>query len=94
MVNFCRNGVSRAGVLCASSICLNKLHNEGEVDVFNAARTVLQNRPQLIENLVSSKTTIYNCCIYSLLFVLLVREPRNDHTRWSLYLNTTPAHFL
>ncbi|XP_067938232.1 receptor-type tyrosine-protein phosphatase mu-like isoform X2 [Watersipora subatra] len=46
-----KNGVSRVGVFCAASICLNKLHNEGEVDVFNAARTVMQNRPQLIENL-------------------------------------------
>ncbi|KAF6026310.1 hypothetical protein EB796_015379 [Bugula neritina] len=47
-----KNGVSRAGIYCASSICTNKLNNEGEVDVFNAVRTVMQNRPQLIENLI------------------------------------------
>lgn len=53
MLIFTRNGVSRAGVFCAVSMCVDKLRAEGEVDVFNAVRTVMRNRPQLVENLVS-----------------------------------------
>lgn len=50
----CRNGVSRAGVYCATSICTDQIRKSAEVDVFNAVRTVKQNRPQLVENVVSA----------------------------------------
>ena len=56
--DFYRTGVGRAGVYCAASICLDKLNNEGEVDVFNATRTVMHNRPQLVENLVSTHLNV------------------------------------
>lgn len=48
----CRNGVSRAGVYCALSICVEQHRASGEIDIFNAVRTVKRNRPQLVENVV------------------------------------------
>lgn len=49
---YCRNGVSRAGVFCALSICVEQHKVEAEVDVFNAVKRVKRNRPQLVENIV------------------------------------------
>jgi hypothetical protein len=36
---------------------------EGEIDIFKAVRTVRQNRPQLVENIVSLKKIKY--CVLS-----------------------------
>ena len=43
-----RDGVKRAGFYCALSICLRQMTHNNEVDVFNAVRTVKQNRPSLV----------------------------------------------
>ena len=48
-----RDGISRCGVFCASSICCDQLKAEGEVDIFNAVRIIKKNRPELVPNVVS-----------------------------------------
>ncbi len=43
---------SRCGVYCAANACIEQVIQHGEVDVFQAAKTVRRHRPQLVENLV------------------------------------------
>ena len=50
----CRDGQSRAGVYCAANACIEQVIQHGEVDVFQAVKTVRRHRPQLVENIVST----------------------------------------
>ena len=43
---------SRCGVYCAANACIEQVIQHGEVDVFQAVKTVRRHRPQLVENLV------------------------------------------
>uniref|UniRef100_A0A5K3EFV1 protein-tyrosine-phosphatase n=1 Tax=Mesocestoides corti TaxID=53468 RepID=A0A5K3EFV1_MESCO len=56
------DGVSRAGVFCAISICMERILAQSEVDVFRAVEIVKQNRPQLVPDLIEYKQC-YNCVI-------------------------------
>lgn len=56
---FRRDGRSRAGVYCAANACIEQVIQHGEVDIFQAVKTVRRNRPQLVENIVS-----YSCLIF------------------------------
>lgn len=47
-----RDGRSRAGVYCAANACIEQVIQHGEVDVFQAVKTVRRHRPQLVENMV------------------------------------------
>lgn len=49
----CSDGRSRAGVYCAANACIEQVIKHGEVDVFQAVKTVRRHRPQLVENMVS-----------------------------------------
>lgn len=53
MVYLRRDGRSRAGVYCAANACIEQVIQHGEVDVFQAVKTVRRHRPQLVENMVS-----------------------------------------
>lgn len=53
---FSRDGQSRAGVYCAANACIEQVIQHGEVDVFQAVKTVRRHRPQLVENIVSTST--------------------------------------
>ncbi len=44
--------VYRCGVYCAANACIEQVIQHGEVDVFQAVKTVRRHRPQLVENLV------------------------------------------
>lgn len=44
--------ISRCGVYCAANACIEQVIQHGEVDVFQAVKTVRRHRPQLVENLV------------------------------------------
>lgn len=46
------DGRSRAGVYCAANACIEQVIQHGEVDIFQAVKTVRRHRPQLIENMV------------------------------------------
>lgn len=46
------DGRSRAGVYCAANACIEQVIQHGEVDVFQAVKTVRRHRPQLVENMV------------------------------------------
>lgn len=48
------DGRSRAGVYCAANACIEQVIQHGEVDIFQAIKTVRRHRPQLIENMVKS----------------------------------------
>ena len=50
----CRDGQSRAGVYCAANACIEQVIQHGEVDVFQAVKTVRRHRPQVVENIVST----------------------------------------
>lgn len=50
---FFRDGRTRCGIYCAANACIEQVIQHGEVDVFQAVRTVRIHRPQLIENIVS-----------------------------------------
>lgn len=50
---FYRDGRSRCGIYCAANACIEQVIQHGEVDVFQAVRTVRRHRPQLIESIVS-----------------------------------------
>ncbi|KAL3186491.1 hypothetical protein MRX96_027529 [Rhipicephalus microplus] len=49
------NGKSRAGVYCAANVAIEQVVEHGEVDVFQAVRTVRRHRPQLVENMTEYK---------------------------------------
>lgn len=46
------DGRSRCGVYCAANACIEQVIQHGEVDIFQAVKTVRRHRPQLIENMV------------------------------------------
>lgn len=53
MLSSCASdGRSRAGVYCAANACIEQVIQHGEVDVFQAVKTVRRHRPQLVENMV------------------------------------------
>ncbi|VVD01042.1 unnamed protein product [Leptidea sinapis] len=45
----------RAGVYCAANACIEQVIQHGEVDVFQAVKTVRRHRPQLVENMTEYK---------------------------------------
>ncbi|XP_069361676.1 uncharacterized protein Ptp36E isoform X2 [Maniola hyperantus] len=49
------DGRSRAGVYCAANACIEQVIKHGEVDVFQAVKTVRRHRPQLVENMTEYK---------------------------------------
>ena len=53
ILNICSDGQSRAGVYCAANACIEQVIQHGEVDVFQAVKTVRRHRPQVVENIVS-----------------------------------------
>merc|ERR1719211_559600 len=46
------DGHTRAGVYCAANACIEQVIQHGEVDVFQAVKTVRRHRPQLVENII------------------------------------------
>lgn len=48
------NGRARVGVYCAANVAIEQVVQHGEVDVFQAVKSVRRHRPHLIENMVSS----------------------------------------
>lgn len=53
------DGRSRAGVYCAANACIEQVIQHGEVDIFQAVKTVRRQRPQLVENMVSAVLYTY-----------------------------------
>lgn len=49
---FRSDGRGRCGVYCAANACIEQVIQHGEVDIFQAVKTVRRHRPQLIENMV------------------------------------------
>lgn len=49
------DGRSRCGVYCAANACIEQVIQHGEVDVFQAVKTVRRHRPQLVENMTEYK---------------------------------------
>ncbi|KAF0311665.1 Receptor-type tyrosine-protein phosphatase kappa [Amphibalanus amphitrite] len=49
------DGQCRAGVYCAANACIEQVIQHGEVDVFQAVKTVRRHRPQLISNMMEYK---------------------------------------
>lgn len=54
------DGRSRAGVYCAANACIEQVIQHGEVDIFQAVKTVRRHRPQLIENMVNQSIFMLN----------------------------------
>ncbi|KAI5752014.1 hypothetical protein M8J77_012937 [Diaphorina citri] len=50
-----QDGRSRCGVYCAANACIEQVIQHGEVDIFQAVKTVRRHRPQLIENMTEYK---------------------------------------
>lgn len=57
---FDSDGVSRVGVFCAVSTCMERILAQSEVDVFRAVEVVKQNRPQLVNDLVNLQWSIWS----------------------------------
>jgi len=49
------DGHTRAGVYCSANACIEQVIQHGEVDVFQAVKTVRRHRPQLVENITEYK---------------------------------------
>lgn len=67
------DGRSRAGVYCAANACIEQVIQHGEVDVFQAVKTVRRHRPQLVDNMVNggAHTTGCKLCIFDNYFPFL-----------------------
>jgi predicted kinase len=55
-----RNGKARAGVYCAANVATEQVVQHGEVDIFNAVKTVRRHRTALVENMVRENDSIHN----------------------------------
>ena len=53
-----QDGIGRSGVYCAANACIEQVIQHGEVDVFQAVKTVRRHRPQLVQNLVSKSDSL------------------------------------
>ncbi|XP_022258923.1 receptor-type tyrosine-protein phosphatase U-like [Limulus polyphemus] len=49
------NGRNRSGVYCAANVAIEQVVQHGEMDVFQAVKTVRRHRPQLVENMTEYK---------------------------------------
>ncbi|XP_044020892.1 receptor-type tyrosine-protein phosphatase kappa [Aphidius gifuensis] len=49
------DGRSRCGVYCAANACIEQVIQHGEVDIFQAVKTVRRHRPQLVGNMTEYK---------------------------------------
>lgn len=49
-----RNGGGRSGTFCAISIVCEMLQHQRSVDVFHAVKTLRNNKPNMVDLLVSS----------------------------------------
>ncbi|XP_076346371.1 receptor-type tyrosine-protein phosphatase kappa-like isoform X2 [Tachypleus tridentatus] len=49
------NGRNRSGVYCAANVVIEQVVQHGEIDVFQAVKTVRRHRPQLVENMTEYK---------------------------------------
>ncbi|KAL5968120.1 Receptor-type tyrosine-protein phosphatase epsilon [Taenia solium] len=88
------DGVSRVGVFCAVSTCMERILAQSEVDVFRAVEVVKQNRPQLVNDLVNPQWSIcyltkmswveyrqcYNCA-FRISILLSARIKANEQER-------------
>lgn len=63
------DGRSRAGVYCAANACIEQVIQHGEVDIFQAVKTVRRHRPQLVENMVSIYQQTFNTISQILSFI-------------------------
>lgn len=53
--NIFRNGGGRSGTFCAISIVCEMLQHQRSVDVFHAVKTLRNNKPNMVDLLVSQK---------------------------------------
>lgn len=67
------DGRSRAGVYCAANACIEQVIQHGEVDVFQAVKTVRRHRPQLVENMTEYKYC-YDLVLHYVLHFLNKKE--------------------
>ncbi|XP_052280407.1 receptor-type tyrosine-protein phosphatase mu-like isoform X2 [Dreissena polymorpha] len=65
-----KDGFTRCGVYCTLAYCWDQLEMEAEVDVFNAARIIKRNRPQML----STMAEYMYCYSYLTLAVQLKKE--------------------
>ncbi|KAF4528678.1 hypothetical protein B566_EDAN016571 [Ephemera danica] len=49
------DGRGRCGVYCSANACIEQVIQHGEVDIFQAVKTVRRHRPQLVENMTEYK---------------------------------------
>lgn len=49
------DGRSRAGVYCAANACIEQVIQHGEVDIFQAVKTVRRHRSELVNNITEYK---------------------------------------
>lgn len=55
-LSVCRNGGGRSGTFCAISIVCEMLRHQRSVDVFHAVKTLRNNKPNMVDLLVSTIT--------------------------------------
>ena len=65
----CSDGRSRCGVYCAANACIEQVIQHGEVDIFQAVKTVRRHRPQLVENMVSHVLRMQSIYVFKALFL-------------------------
>lgn len=69
------DGIGRCGVYCAANACIEQVIQHGEVDVFQAVKTVRRHRPQLVENLTEYKYC-YDLLLHYVLHYLHKEAPK------------------
>ena len=83
-----RDGQSRAGVYCAANACIEQVIQHGEIDVFQAVKTVRRHRPQLVENIVSIFFTRKKNMFLITIFQFPIRYRYFQLNLFLLYLQT------
>jgi len=72
-----QDGQGRAGVYCAANACIEQVIQHGEVDVFQAVKTVRRHRPQLVQNITEYKYC-YDLVLHYVLHYLHKDDGRGD----------------
>jgi len=70
-----QDGIGRSGVYCAANACIEQVIQHGEVDVFQAVKTVRRHRPQLVQNLTEYKYC-YDLVLHYVLHYLHKEQPK------------------
>lgn len=73
-----RNGGGRSGTFCASTMILEMIRHHSMVDVFFAAKTLRNSKPNMVETMVSKQGSL---SLFTATYYMRLRQPQTGNVR-------------